>query len=39
MRNIFPEKPYRKSDGGSIKKCFSKKSKLSRSYDQYSKVS
>ena len=38
MRNILPEKPYGKSDGGSIKKFFSKKSKLSRSYDHYSKV-
>ena len=34
MRNIFVEKPYTKSDGETIRKPFSKKSKLSISLDQ-----
>ena len=39
MKNIFLEKPYTKKDGGeSIPRPFSKKSKLTISLDQYSKV-
>ena len=38
MRNIFLEKPYTKCDGETIPRPFSKKSKLSISLDQWSKV-
>ena len=38
MRNIFIEKSYIKCVGGFIPRLFSKKSKLSISLDQYSKV-
>ena len=38
MRNIFLEKSYTKCDGETIPRSFSKKSKLSISLDQYSKV-
>ena len=37
-RNIFLEKSYTKSDGETIPRPFFKKSKLSISLDQYSKV-
>ena len=39
MRNIFLEKSYTKCGGETIPRPFSKKSKLSISLDQYSKVS
>ena len=38
MRNIFLEKSYTKCGGETIPRPFSKKSKLSISLDQYSKV-
>ena len=38
MRNIFAEKSYTKCGGETIPRLFSKKSKLSVSLDQYSKV-
>ena len=38
MRNIFLEKLYAKCGGETIPRPFSKKSKLSRSLDQKSKV-
>ena len=38
IRNIFPEKSYTKCGGETIPRPFSKKSKLSISRDQYSKV-
>ena len=38
MINFFLEKSYTKCGGGTIPKPFSKKSKLSISLDQYSKV-
>ena len=38
MKNIFLEKSYTKCGGETIPKPFSKKSKLSISLDQYSKV-
>ena len=38
MRNIFLEKSHTKCDGETIPRPFSKKSKLSVSLDQYSKV-
>ena len=38
MRNIFLEKLYTKFGGETILRLFSKKSKLSLSLDQYSKV-
>ena len=38
MRNIFLKKPYTKYDGETIPRPFSKKSKLSISLDQQSKV-
>ena len=38
MRNIFLEKSYTKYGGKNISMLFSKKSKLSISLDQYSKV-
>ena len=38
MRNMFLEKPYTKSDGDTIPRPYSKKSKLIISLDQYSKV-
>ena len=38
MRNIFVEKSYTKCGGETIPRPFSKKSKLSISLDQYSKV-
>ena len=38
MRNIFLEKSYTKCDGETISRPFSKKSKLSISLDQDSKV-
>ena len=39
LRNIFLEKSYTKCGGETIPRPFSKKSKLSISLDQYSKVS
>ena len=38
LRNIFLEKSYTKCDGETISRLFSKKSKLSISLDQDSKV-
>ena len=38
MRNIFLEKSYTKCGGGTILRPFFKKSKLSISLDQYSKI-
>ena len=38
MRNIFVEKSYTKCAGETITRPLSKKSKLSRSLDQYCKV-
>ena len=38
LRNIFLEKSYTKCDGETIARSFFKKSKLSISLDQYSKV-
>ena len=38
LRNIFLEKSYTKCGGETIPRPFSKKSKLSISLDQYSKV-
>ena len=38
MRNIFLEKPYTKSGRETIPRPFSRKSKLTKSLDQYSKV-
>ena len=38
LRNIFLEKSYTKCDGETISRPFSKKSKLSISLDQNSKV-
>ena len=38
MRNIFPEKSYIKCGRETIPRTFSKKSKLSTSLNQYSKV-
>ena len=38
LRNIFLEKSYRKCGGETIPRTFFKKSKLSISLDQYSKV-
>ena len=38
MRNIFHEKSYKKCGRETIPRLFSKKSKLSVSLDQYSKV-
>ena len=35
MRNIFLEKSFRKCDGETISRPFSKKSKLSKSRDHY----
>ena len=38
MRNIFLEKSYTKSGRETIPRPFSRKSKLTKSLDQYSKV-
>ena len=38
MENIFLEKSYKKCDGKTIPDAFPKKTKLSNSYDQCSKV-
>ena len=38
LRNISIEKSYKKCDGETIPRPFSKKSKLSTSLDRYSKV-
>ena len=38
MRNIFLEKSYTKSGRETIPRLFSRKSKLTKSLDQYSKV-
>ena len=38
MRDIFLEKSYTKSDGETISRPFSKKSKLSKSLNQWCKV-
>ena len=35
MRNIFLEKSYTKCDGETVRRPFSKNSKLSTSWDQY----
>ena len=39
MRNIFLEKSYTKSGRETIPRPFSRKSKLTKSLDQYSKIS